>query len=162
MRQTQLMLGQACRTVDATHLSIPDKFRNLREQFGAPTPTREEIQQGIDELRHKNAEQVQEVPIPRPRVPVFLLTVAEAQLFLQELIDFIVKSVLKVKQSKFRRWPQVQEDGTLIPATEFEMWDAEVEQILPRQSYFGRNKAFRLGNIGDRLLEFSQVCFKPA
>ena len=149
MRQTQLMLAQACRTAEASHLSIPEKFKSIREQFGATTPTREETQEDIDQLRSKNALKEQEIPVPR--VPVFLLTVAEAQLYLQELLDFIVKSILQVKQTEFRRWPQVVDGGTLIPATEFDLWDSAVEDVLPRQAYFGRNKAFRLGNIGDRL-----------
>ena len=43
------------------------------------------------------------------------------------------------------------EDGSGIPATEFELWDEKVEEVLPRQKYFGRNKQFSLDNMAVRL-----------
>ena len=49
-------------------------------------------------------------------------------------MDFIVKNVLKVKMTSFRKWPQMQEGGVKIVATNFALWDSEVESVLPRQS----------------------------
>jgi hypothetical protein len=45
----------------------------------------------------------------------------------------------------------MKKEDTLIPATEFQLWCPDVESVLPRQSYFGRNTAFALDNLGDRL-----------
>ena len=78
MRQSQLMVTSASRIAYAPHMSIPEKFSALREHFGAREPTREETEKDISDLRRKN--DVAEPEMPRPRVPVFLLTVAEAQL----------------------------------------------------------------------------------
>ena len=63
-------------------------------------------------------------------------------MYIQLFVDWIVRVVLKVKQQEFRRWPQTLSDGTLVPATKFDLWDSHVEDVLPRQSYFGRNKVF--------------------
>ena len=41
---------------------------------------------------------------------------------------------------------QVQQDGTVLPATELKQWCELVEEVIPRQSYLGRNKAFSLDN----------------
>ena len=51
-------------------------------------------------------------------------------------MDFIVKNVLKVKMTSFRKWPQMQEGEVKIVATNFALWDSEVESVLPRQSYY--------------------------
>ena len=134
------MVTAACQIADAPHMTIPDKFSALRGHFGAREPTREETEQDILDIRRKN--DVSEPELPRPRVPVFLLTVAEAQMYMQLLVDWIVRVVLKVKQQEFRRWPQTLSVGTLVPATKFDLWDSDVEDVLPRQSYFGRNKFF--------------------
>ena len=37
------------------------------------------------------------------------------------------------------------------PATNFDLWDDKVEEVLPRQKYFGRNKQFSLDNLTDRI-----------
>ena len=38
------------------------------------------------------------------------------------------------------------------PATKFDLWDHQVEEVLPRQKYFGRNKQFSLDNLTDRII----------
>ena len=46
---------------------------------------------------------------------------------------------------------QVLDNGSIIPASCFDLWDEEVEEVLPRQEYFGRNKSFGLDNMVERL-----------
>ena len=43
------------------------------------------------------------------------------------------------------------EDSSVIPATEFVLWDENVEEVLPWQKYFGRNKQFSLDNMTNRI-----------
>ena len=45
----------------------------------------------------------------------------------------------------------MKQEDALVKATEFGYWDEEVESVLLRQSYFGRNKAFGLDNQAERL-----------
>ena len=70
-------------------------------------------------------------------------------------MDFIVKNVLKVKMTSFRKWPQMQEGGVKIVATNFALWDSEVESVLPRQSYyFFRTLRLNKGQGGPEVLNF--------
>ena len=149
MIETQMMINNAVKTADADHISLTGKFDQLRAQFGAEAPSFEETEADIEALRTKNKEGKEE-EIPKPLWPVYLLNVAEAQLYLQDLLDYIVKNILKVKTTDFRRWPKISEDG-LIPATTFDLWDEEVESVLPRQSYYGRNRSCQLNGLGERL-----------
>ena len=36
------------------------------------------------------------------------------------------------------------------PATKFDLWDHQIEEVLPSQKYFGRYKQFSLDNLTDR------------
>ena len=111
MRQTQMMLASACCTSEADNLSIPEKFQQLRKQFEAPQPSAEEVQQEINDLSNN-------IPIestfPKPRVPVYLMTIDESQLYMQELLDYIVKTHLHLKATQFRKWPIKKVDGTQV------------------------------------------------
>ena len=59
---------------------------------------------------------------------------------------------LKMKMSEFKKWPKLLEDGSKVLATTFDLWDEEIESVLPRQEYYGRNRTFHLGGLGERLV----------
>ena len=150
MNASQMQINSAVRISEADHLSLPQKLDKMRAEFGAEAPSREETELDIEILR-KGAATDCVKDVPTPPFPVYLLNIGESQLYLQDLMDFIVKNVLKVKMTSFRKWPQVQEGGVKIEATNFPLWDSEVESVLPRQSYYGRNKSCGLGGLGERL-----------
>ena len=106
MKKSQLMISDGCKIFETATMDIQSKFEALREKFKAEKPTREEVEQDIVGIR-ENAKTLEDPEMPRPRVPVFSLIAAEAQVYMQELMDYIVKHVLKLKKNDFRRWPQV-------------------------------------------------------
>lgn len=106
MKKSQLMISDGCKIFETATMDIQSKFEALREKFKAEKPTREEVEQDIVGIR-ENAKTLEDPEMPRPRVPVFSLIAAEAQMYMQELMDYIVKHVLKLKKNDFRRWPQV-------------------------------------------------------
>ena len=71
--------------------------------------------------------------------------------YLQAVISYIQKGVLKAKRTEFRKWP-CRKGEEIIPATEFDLWDEDMESVLPRQSYFGKNTRFALNCLGVRLV----------
>ena len=48
-----------------------------------------------------------------------------------------------LRPQEFYKWPKLMEDGSIRPATPLDAWNGEVEEILPRVSYFGPAKKFR-------------------
>ena len=48
-----------------------------------------------------------------------------------------------LKPREFYKWPNLMENGSIRPATPLEAWNGDVEEILPRISYFGPAKKFR-------------------
>ena len=76
---------------------------------------------------------MEEEEMPKPNWPVHSLNVAESQQYLQDLLNYIVKSHLKLKQAEFKKWLKILEDGTKVPATTLDLWEEEVETVLPRQ-----------------------------
>ena len=106
MKKSQLMISDGCKIFETDTLDIQSKFKALRDKFKAEKPSREEVEEDIAEMRN-NAKTLEDPEMPKPRVPVYSLIAAEAQVYMQELIDFMVKNVLKLKKKDFRRWPQV-------------------------------------------------------
>lgn len=101
-------------TSEADNLSNPEKFKQLRKLSA------EEVQEELNDLRN-------DLPIestfPTPRVPVYLMTIVELQLYLQDLVAYILKTDLQLKANQFRKWP---------------IQKADVGGVLLHQSYYGR------------------------
>ena len=106
MEKTQMMIAEGVRTVGAPNLTMQDKFEKLRENFEATKPSQEEIEQDINDLTKKTSPETNP-ELPKPRVPVYELITTEAAIYMQEVMDFIMKYKLGVKRSVFRKWPQV-------------------------------------------------------
>ena len=106
VRKSQLMISDGCKIFEAGTMDYQSKFEALREKFNAEKPTRYEVEDDIVGMREK-AKPLGEFEMPKPRVPVYCMVASEAQIYMQELMDFIVKQVLKLKKTDFRRWPQV-------------------------------------------------------
>ena len=106
MRKSQLMISDACSIYETGTMDLQEKFKTLRNKFKADKPSREELEQDIADIREKSSDKVAQ-ELPKPRVPVFCMVGSEAQLYMQELLDYVVKNILKLKKTEFRKWPQV-------------------------------------------------------
>ena len=94
MDLTQMMITEGVKTVAAPHLTLQNKFEKLRKQFEATKPTQEEVEEDLNEIRGKSTTDA-EPELPKPRVPVYDLIIAEASTYMQEVMDFIMVHVLK-------------------------------------------------------------------
>ena len=106
VKKSQLMISDGCKIFEAGTMDYQSKFEALREKFNAEKPTRDEVEDDIVGMREK-AKSVGEFEMPKLRVPVYCLVASEAQIYMQEFMDFIVKQILKLKKTDFRKWPQV-------------------------------------------------------
>ena len=106
MRKSQLMISDACSIYETGTMDLQEKFETLRHKFKADKPSREELEQDIAEIREKSNDKITP-ELPKPRVPVFCMVGSEAQLYMQELLGYVVKNIFKLKKTEFRKWPQV-------------------------------------------------------
>ena len=106
MRKYQLVISDTCSINKTGTIDLKQKFETLWNKFKADKPSREELEQDIADFREKSSDNVAQ-ELPKPRVPVFCMVGSEAQLYMQELLDYVVKNILKLKKTEFRKWPQV-------------------------------------------------------
>ena len=147
MEDTQVELVEATDVRMNPGLSEQEKFAKLSQIFDGYTS--EEIDVQIkDDLMEIAAQSETDF---RPDIPVYSMTGDEAMQYLQRLLEHIQRKVKNLKSTHFRKWPVLKE-GILMPASEFDQWDEQVESVLPRQKYFGRNTAFDMDNLADRVV----------
>ena len=147
MEETQIELAEATDIRTNPGLSEHEKFAKLSHIFDGYTS--EEIDVQIkDDLLEIAAQRETDF---RPEIPVYAMTGDEAMQYLQRLLDHIQREVKKLKRTHFRKWPALKE-GVFMPASEFKQWDEQVESVLPRQKYFGRNTAFDMDNLAERVI----------
>jgi hypothetical protein len=132
MEQTQLMIADAVKESKSEHKTLQEKFSSLRTKFHAKRPSAEVVEKEIEDLREAVGPKIQSKDIPKPNLPVYELHVNEAQVYIQSLVEYVQKTVLNVNRTSFRKWPIGNPDGTVTPATEFDLWCPEVESVLPR------------------------------
>ena len=76
MNASQMQINSAVRISEADHLSLPQKMDQMRAEFGAEAPSREETELVIEKLRNGSKECVKEVPTPP--FPVYTLNIGES------------------------------------------------------------------------------------
>ena len=150
MKESQMMFTNACLDYKNPSLKIEDKLKTLRNTFNATDLDNDMIDTDFQKQLERTETASKEIKLDKPKIPVYAMQAVEAQHYFQTVMDFVQKEKLKVKRKEFRKWPMEQE-GRMLRATEFVFWNDLVESVLPRQSYFGRNKGFKLDNQAARL-----------
>ena len=84
------MISYGCKIFEACKMYYQSKFEAVREKFNSETPTQDEVEDDIFGMREK-AKSVGDLEMPKPRVPVYCMVASEAQIYMQEFMDFIVQ-----------------------------------------------------------------------
>ena len=115
------------------------------------------LDEGSDESKQKFIEMVEEEGdeeetvepsnVKKPSKPVFAMTSDEVAVY----YGVLLKDLYKLEGlSKFKLWPKKDSNGSLIAtATPLKLYDEKANEILPRDSYFGRGSGGP--NIGNKL-----------
>ena len=115
------------------------------------------LDEGSDESKQKFIEMVGEQGdeeetvepsnVKKPSKPVFAMTSDEVAVY----YGVLLKDLYKLEGlSKFKLWPKKDSNGSLIAnATPLKLYDEKANEILPRDSYFGRGSGGP--NIGNKL-----------
>ena len=103
MEETQVLLTAATADMSSANLTMEEKFSKVWEKFKVEKKSVETLEKEIEEVRSAAMRNEKEKEMPKPRIPVYHLTQEEAADYLQELLSFIQRNILKVKRTEFRK-----------------------------------------------------------
>ena len=96
------------------------------------------------------------IELPKPWEPVLHMSSDQAGMYYSKLLDALYRIEFGSRYSgrKFRKFANVQRDGSVRPPTPLQFYDQIAEEILPRALYLGRARA--RGSVKDYNLQL--VC----